>query len=78
MVWAASHIAVSSAEVSRGQRRFLALGTLLCACGRHTVSYWSTHGSDDSLAGYQATAATIEELTADCCDRQPSVVMVAA
>ena len=42
----------------------------LCACGRHTVSYWSTHGSDDSLAGYQATAATTEELTADCCDRQ--------
>ena len=43
---------------------------ILCACGRHTVSYWSTHGSDDSLAGYQATAATTEELTADCCDRQ--------
>ena len=38
--------------------------------GRHTFSYWSTHGSDDSLAGYQATAATTEELTADCCDRQ--------
>jgi len=36
--------------------------------GRHTVSYWSTYGSDDSLAGYQATAT--EELTADCCDRQ--------
>jgi len=45
-------------------------GARLCACGRHTVSYWSTHGSDDSLAGYQATAATIEELTAACCDRQ--------
>ena len=38
--------------------------------GRHTFSYWSTHGSDDSLAGYQATAATTEELTADCCDRE--------
>jgi len=38
--------------------------------GHHTVSYWSTYGSDDSLAGYQATAATTEELTADCCDRQ--------
>jgi len=42
----------------------------VCACRRHTISYWSTHGSDDSLAGYQATAATTEELTADCCDRQ--------
>ena len=42
----------------------------LCARGRHTISYWSTYGSDDSLAGYQATAATTEELTADCCDRQ--------
>ena len=45
-------------------------GGRVCACGRHTVSYWSTHGSDDSLAGYQATVATTEELTADCCDRQ--------
>ena len=44
--------------------------TVLCACGRHTVFYWSTHGSDDSLAGYQATAAATEELTAECCDRQ--------
>ena len=26
-------------------------GGRVCACGRHTVSYWSTHGSDDSLAG---------------------------
>jgi len=33
-------------------------------CVRHTVSYWSTYGSDDSLAGYQATAVTTEELTA--------------
>jgi len=32
--------------------------------GRHTFSYWSTHGSDDSVAGYQATAAAAEELTA--------------
>jgi len=46
--------------------------------GGHTVSYWSTHGSDDSVAGYQATAATTEELTADCYDRQPSVVIIAA
>ena len=38
--------------------------------GATPFCYWSTHGSDDSLAGYQATAATTEELTADCCDRQ--------
>ena len=45
-------------------------GSYCVRAGRHTVSYWSTHGSDDSVAGYQATAATTEELTADCYDRQ--------
>jgi len=46
--------------------------------GHYIVCVRSTHGSDDSLAGYQATVATTEEPTADCCDRQPVVVIVAA
>ena len=50
-----------------------ASGKVIVDCvraGATPFCYWSTHGSDDSLAGYQATAATTEELTADCCDRQ--------